>query len=55
MVARVSHATKDFAYAAEPKITAPARVNAAEYPGSAPYICSPSGSARSRAVSPAHP
>ncbi|WP_246778882.1 hypothetical protein [Rhizobium sp. BK650] len=43
MVARVPHATKDFAYAAEIKIAAPARIDAARYPGSAPYICSPSG------------
>lgn len=43
VVARVPHATKAFAYSAEPKITAPTRAKAAEYPGSAPYICSPSG------------
>jgi len=43
VVASVPHATKAFAYSAEPKSIAPTRVNAAEYPGSAPYICSPSG------------
>lgn len=43
VVASVPHATKAFAYGAEPKITAPARGSAANYLGSAPYICSPSG------------
>lgn len=42
VVASVPHAAKDFADAAEPK-TASAKVSAAVYPGSAPYICSPSG------------
>jgi hypothetical protein len=42
VVASVPHAAKDFAYAAGAK-TAPTTVDAAVYPGSAPYICSPSG------------
>ncbi|WP_420852307.1 hypothetical protein [Rhizobium mesosinicum] len=42
LVASVPHAAKDFAYTSGPK-TASARVTAAVYPGSGPYICSPSG------------
>ncbi|MFC5760196.1 hypothetical protein [Rhizobium sp. GCM10022189] len=42
VVASAPRAAKDFPDAAEPK-TAPAKVSAAIYPGSAPYICSPSG------------
>ncbi len=42
VAAKVPHAAKDFAYAAEAK-TASAEINATVYPGSAPYICSPSG------------
>lgn len=42
VVASVPHRAKDFAYTAKPK-TAPTTVGIAVYPGSAPYICSPSG------------
>lgn len=42
LVASVPHAAKDFAYTAGPG-TAPAKISTVTYPGSAPYICSPSG------------
>ncbi|WP_253958260.1 hypothetical protein [Rhizobium sp. WYJ-E13] len=43
VVVRVPHATKALAYGVERKIITPTGANATEYPGSAPYICSPSG------------